>query len=99
MEDIKGLSADGILKFQAKRGITNTFKEALTILEDLEREHKAALKRLEEQLPEEQRALVRVADYWHPEKREALRRRILSVGNNHWRVFEEQIANMEVKFR
>lgn len=98
MEEKIGSAVD-ILRFQVKRGITNTFKEALTILEDLETEHKAALARLEAELPAEYRALVRTVDYWHNSRREALRKRILSVGGNSYRSIEEQLDNMEVRFK
>ena len=99
MEKSLGASAPDILRFQIKRSITNTYKEALTILEELETEHRAALARLEQALEEKDRKLVSLADYWHEDKYEVLRRRILGVGNNSYRSVEEQVNNMEIKLK
>lgn len=92
-------SASGILRFQAKRAITNTYKEALIILEDLKREHLAALDRLRDSLHEEDRRLVDVANYWDNGKFESIRKRILTAGNNAQRGLEQQLDIMEVRFK
>jgi len=99
MENLVGASAPDILRFQVKRGITATYKEALNILEELEREHAAALARLQAALPESDRKLVAVADYWHSDKYDSLRRRILTTGNNAYRSVEEQMTNMIIMFK
>lgn len=92
-------AASALLLFQIKRGIINTFKESLVVLEELEEEHDAALKRLESELPEQYKGLVRTADYWHQGKLDALRRRILAVGNNAYRTIEEQTKSLNVEFK
>lgn len=92
-------SAPELLRFQVRRAVTNSYKESLLILEDLQAEHLDALKRLRESLPAEHRSLVDVANYWHSGKYGALRSRILRVSNNGIRDVESDIEKMEIIFK
>lgn len=87
----------GILRFQIKRGITNTYKTALEILEELKEDHAVFLAKLKDSLPEEHKSKVELANYWHDNRFQNLRGRILSVGNNSFRSIEEQLDNMGFK--
>lgn len=94
-----GETASEILLFQVNRGITNTYKEALRILEELQREHEEALLRLRNSLKEEDRKLVDVADYWHSGKYKFLRQRLLSCGNDGFRNIQQQADSLKIEFK
>lgn len=92
-------SANEVLKFQSKRSVTIMFKNMLSLLEILYEEHDAALDKLYENLPEEYKKYVKLADYLDENKEDSLRKRVLDIGNDCYRTIEEMINNFNVTFK
>lgn len=96
-QPIKGqISMDDVLRFQARRIVTNLFKSFLVAMEDLAQDHDEALGKLATELPPELRGYVKLADYLTEERAERLRSKILDAGNDAVRQLEEQLANYDV---
>lgn len=90
------LDADKALRFQQERITKKLFKHFLIILEDLEREHNTALQRLYDNLPEQYRPFVILADCLDEAKANLLRKRVLDAGNDGLRDFEEVMKQFNV---
>lgn len=88
-----------ILHFQAHRIITNFYKEMLVMIEDLAEEHDDALCKLQDNLPDQYKKYVDLADYFPEEKSIKLRKRILDRGNDAIRQIEDQLKNFEIKIK
>jgi hypothetical protein len=93
------VTAEEILRFQIKRNITILFKQYLVMLEDIKTEHDIALNKLTSKLPPEFTDYVELADYLTPEKKEMIRKKILTVGNDCYRAVEEQLLNYKIELR
>lgn len=79
-----------------RRITTRLFKNFLVILEDLQEEHRSAHLKLLEQLPEEYKSLVYMADILNERKIEWLRKRVLDLGNEAIRDGENYV---EIHFK
>lgn len=88
-----------VLHFQLDRNVRLLFREQLMLLEDLGKEHDLALDKLNDNLPEEYRKYVDLADYLTPERGQQLRKRVLDRGNDVLRNFEELLKQFEVNFK
>lgn len=95
---MSAFSIDGekALRFQHERITKNLFKKFLIILEDLEREHNAALGKLYDSLPEQYRAFVVLADYLDEEKAIVLRKKVLDFGNDSMREFVDTLNQFDI---
>lgn len=95
----KGFEAENVLRFQINRILSSLFKKYLIILEDMGIEHDIALQKLYDNLPEEYKIYVKLADYFGEEKYNLLRSKILDDGNDAYRQIEEQLKNFEIKIK
>lgn len=96
---IGSVQFDDVLRFQARRICTSMFKSFLILLEEVEEDHDIALKKLFDSLPPQYQPYVKLADYLDEERAKRLRSKILDVGNNAIREFEEQLNNYEVRLK
>ena len=88
-----------ILRFQINRNVINFYKNMLILLEDIDGEHSIALQKLYDNLPNEYKNYVNLADYLTEEKFGILRSKILSGGNEVIRALEDQLKNFDIKFK
>lgn len=95
------LSHDGgkVLRFQHERIVKNLFKRFLVMLEDLGRDHDAALGKLHDALPEQYKPFVDLADYLDEAKAEILRSKVLGAGNDALRELGSVTDQFEISLR
>ena len=86
-----------MLKAQTRLAVTLLFKGYLVLLEDLATEHDDAMNRLEDNLPQNLKPYVAVADYWSDAKMDSMRRKILGSGNDLIREIEGVIDSLKIK--
>lgn len=96
---ILDLEESDIIKFQANRIVTNFMKSMLVMIEDLAEDHDIALCKLQENLPNEYKKYVNLADYFTEDKFRNLRGKILTNGNNAIREIEENLKNFDIKIK
>ena len=87
------------LDFVIERHVTNLFKEFLKILERGNNEHNEGLNKLYDQLPDEYKKYVDLADWWTPEKATRLRSEVLRRGNDALRNVREELDKYEITFK
>jgi hypothetical protein len=90
--------ADG-LKFVLSRQYTKLFKEFLFILEKSKDEHIECLNKLYDELPEEYKNYVTLADWLTDDKSERLRKEVLQRGNDAIREMEMELNKYDIDFR
>lgn len=90
---------DEMLKFACKRNTTILFKHFLEMVERINGEHLETLAKLKHSLPPEYKTHVDLADYFTEPKLNALRKEILSKGNDAYRNIEEIINMLEIKHK
>ena len=88
-----------VLRFQIDRNIVVLFKTYLVMLEDLNKEHDAALGKLYNALPEQYKPFVDLADYFTDSKVDQLRSKVLGAGNDARRAVEEIIKNFNISIK
>ena len=91
-------SAKELLRFQTYKEITYLYKRYLTIVEDLREEYKGMIQKLEENVSEENQALIRVANFLDENRFALIRKRVLDSGNEAIRAMEQQIEKFKVEF-
>jgi len=75
------------------------FKGFLNILEDLQREHQINFDKLYEALPEEDHNLIGMADYFDEERFAAYRKKVLDMGNETLREYQNELENFRITFK
>lgn len=75
------------------------FKHFLDILSEVKDDNDIALEKLKSELPEEYRKYVDMVDSLPDRKKEALRARILSAGNDTIRELEKQLDYFDVTLK
>lgn len=80
-----------LLKVKVRLGITRLFKSYLYLIEELVDEHDLAMGHLIDALPPEQRPLVILSDHFTDTRMEAVRKRVLTLGNNEIRELEQTL--------
>ncbi len=91
-------SAKELLRFQTFKEITYLYKRYLMVVEDLREEYKGMIQKLEENVSEEDQALVRVANFLDENRFALIRKRILDSGNEAIRSMEQHIEKFKVEF-
>lgn len=99
MENKFDFNESEVIRFQVHRIVTNFYKEMLVMIEDLAEEHDDALCKLQDNLPEQYKKYVDLADYFPEEKSLKLRKRILDRGNDAIRQIEDQLKNFDIKIK
>lgn len=88
-----------ILRFQLHRHITLLFKEFLMILEEIDNDHSAAMQRVYENLPNEYKKYLNLADFLTEEKFSSLRSKVLKEGNDTIRALEDHLNNYDITIK
>lgn len=89
-------SAGAMLRAKAHQGTNRTIAATLAILEDIADDHAAAMAKLRAALPEAQRPLVDLADWFNESRFDTLRTRILKTANDGRRDMEDTIAGLRL---
>ena len=88
------LDLKGYILFHLQRNITSLFKRYIVTTEDLMREHKYMLGKVEKETSKE---FVENIDYFGEDKYTYLRKKILDAGNETLRDLERQLDMMTIK--
>ena len=86
-----------VLEFQLDRNIRGLFRQFLTYLEDLEKDHDIAFNKLKESLPNENK-LLKQANYLDEDKKQYLRKKVLDSGNDCLRQMKTNLDNFDIKY-
>jgi molybdopterin converting factor small subunit len=90
--------AEELLRFGYKRATTNLFKRFLDILERQRIEHLDAMEKLRNNLPEEYKKYVVLADYYTESKAQSLRKEVLDAGNDSLKTMDEALKSFDIKY-
>jgi hypothetical protein len=93
----KGASVKDIISFQVHRNIVNLYKRYFEITEDLLREHKAFISKLQD--TELNSANIKSVDYFTDEKYDCIRKRILDSGNDCVREIEKALEFVDITLK
>ena len=97
MNEYIASKAEDLLRFGYKRVTTTLFKRFLEILERQRMEHIDSLNKLRQNLPEEYRKYVNLADYYTESKAQSLRKEVLDAGNDSLKTMDEALKSFEIK--
>jgi len=92
-------TADNMLRFQLRRLNTNQFKRFLDIIDRLKNEHDETLRKLRLALPSQYHQSIDLANALTADKKEFVRKEILSVGNDTYRGIEAELEQFEINFK
>ena len=93
----KGASVKDIISFQVHRNIVNLYKRYFEITEDLLREHKAFISKLQDR--ELSSINVESVDYFTDEKYDCIRKRSLDSGNDCVREIEKALEFVDITLK
>jgi len=93
----KGASVKDIISFQVHRNIINLYKRYFDITEDLHREHKAFISKLQDR--ELGDIDIESVDYFTDEKYDCIRKRILDSGNDCVREIEKALEFVDITLK
>jgi len=93
----KGASIKDIISFQVHRNIINLYKGYFVITEDLLREHKAFLSKLQDGTLDD--LDIESIDYFTDEKYDHIRKRILDHGNDCVREIEKALEFVDITLK
>ncbi len=93
----KGASVKDIISFQVHRNIINLYKRYFEITEDLLREHKAFISKLQDR--ELGDIDIESVDYFTDEKYDCIRKRILDSGNDCVREIEKALEFVDITLK
>lgn len=85
-----------LLKARVSIGVTRLFKNYLFALEELVDAHDEAMNKLKDALPEDQKKFVDLADYLSDNKVEAIRKKVLGLGNDLIRDTHDTIDSLRI---
>ena len=92
--DNRDLDIKGYVLFHLQRNITSLFKRYIVTTEDLLREHRAMLKKVEKETSKD---FVENIDYFDEDKYVYLRKKILDVGNETLRDLERHMDMITIQ--
>jgi hypothetical protein len=87
---------DILLKAKVRIGVTRLFKNYLFAFEEFIDAHDEAMAKLKTALPDQYKEFVELADYLSDAKIEAMRKRVLGLGNDLIRDLDEQIDVLKI---
>lgn len=90
----KGASVKDIISFQVHRNIVNLYKKYFELTEDLLRDHKVFLSKLQETTPD-----IESLDYFTDSRYDHIRKRILDSGNDCVREIEKALEFVDIKLK
>lgn len=84
------------LRFQYHRIIVGLYKRQLEVIEDLKRDHKEFLNKIQNRIPQDE---LNKIDYFNDQKYNTIRKRTLDSGNEVIRDFEKNIENLDITLK
>jgi hypothetical protein len=88
-----------ILHFQVTRLIVALFKNYLFLADDIQEQHQQMLEKIEELLPDSEKDKLDLVDYFDEAKYNYIRKRILDLGNDAKREFENILGQYDIEFK
>lgn len=85
-----------IILFQVNRSIVNFYKNHLTMIEDLQRDHQAMLKKVEKKTSKE---FSQSIDTFDNDKYNYIRKKTLDAGNDIVRELEQNLEKLEIRIK
>tara|TARA_Y100001963_G_scaffold131472_1_gene188962 strand:- start:5142 stop:5426 length:285 start_codon:yes stop_codon:yes gene_type:complete len=85
-----------ILLFQVNRSIVNFYKNHLTMIEDLKREHQTMLKKVEKKTSKE---FCESIDTFDNDKYNYIRKKTLDSGNDIIRELEQNLDKLDIRIK
>jgi len=85
-----------VLLFQVNRSIVNFYKNHLTMIEDLKREHQGMLKKVEKKTSKEFSESI---DTFDNDKYNYIRKKTLDHGNDIIRELEQNLDKLEIRIK
>ena len=93
------MEAEKILLEKNKKNIKHLFKSYLVLIEDLHQEHKINFGKLKSSMPESLGPIIDQADYFDESKVKYLRKKILDMGNEVMRDYDNSIEHFTISFK
>jgi len=88
-----------ILHFQVSRLITALFKNYLFLADDIREQHDQMLDKIDGLLSEDEKHKLDLVDYLDDAKYKYIRKRILDLGNDANREFENILSQYDIQFK
>lgn len=85
-----------IILFQVNRSIVNFYKSHLTMIEDLQRDHEAMLKKVEKKTSKE---FSQSIDTFDNDKYNYIRKKTLDAGNDIVRELEQNLEKLQIRIK
>jgi len=92
------MDAKQSLSKKSTKSISFLFKQYLMLIEDLKFEHDQYLKKIKDKIPSEYHNVIDDADTFDEEKMSRIRKRVLDIGNETIRSFDNDINDFSVNF-
>lgn len=93
------MEAEKILLEKNKKNIKNLFKSYLVLIEDLHQEHRIHFGKLKSNMPTALGPIIEQADYFDESKLKYLRKKILDMGNEVMRDYDNNIEHFTISFK
>ena len=92
------MDAKETLSKKSNKSISFLFKQYLMLIEDLKFEHDQFLKKIKSNIPSEYHNIIDNAETFDDEKMTRIRKRVLDIGNETIRAFDNDINDFTVNF-
>lgn len=93
------MEAEKILQEKNKKNIKNLFKSYLVLIEDLQQEHQIHFNKLKSNMPSALGPIIEQADYFDESKLKYLRKKILDMGNEVMRDYDNNAEHFTISFK
>jgi hypothetical protein len=92
------MDAKETLSKKSNKSISFLFKQYLMLIEDLKFEHDQYVKKIKSNIPSEYHNIIDNAETFDDEKMTRIRKRVLDIGNETIRAFDNDINDFSVNF-
>ena len=92
------MDAKETLSKKSNKSISFLFKQYLMLIEDLKFEHDQYVKKIKSNIPSEYHNIIDNAETFDDEKMTRIRKRVLDIGNETIRAFDNDINDFTVNF-
>tara|TARA_B110000305_G_C18969198_1_gene416328 strand:+ start:80 stop:364 length:285 start_codon:yes stop_codon:yes gene_type:complete len=93
------MDAEKILLEKSKKNVKDLFKSYLVLLEDLHQEHNVHFNKLRKNMPQALMPIIDQADYFDEDRLKYLRKKILDMGNEVIRDYDNNIEHFTISFK
>jgi hypothetical protein len=92
------MDAKETLSKKSNKSISFLFKQYLMLIEDLKFEHDQFLKKIKQEIPSQYHNAIDNIDNFDDEKMQRIRKRVLDIGNETIRTFDNDINDFTINF-